>query len=114
VDKVPSLKPSLRGHGSDAVERGRTLFESAAVGCTTCHTGRDFTNGSSYDIGTGGTFQVPQLHSLAARAPFMHDGCAATLADRFGSKCGGDQRHGNTSQLSPAEIGDLIAYLETL
>jgi hypothetical protein len=115
VDRVPALKPSLRGgHDDAAVARGKALFDSAAVGCVTCHAGSDFTNGSNYDVGTGGTFQVPQLHSLAARAPFMHDGCAATLADRFGTKCGGDQRHGNTAQLGAAEIGDLIAYLESL
>ena len=30
------------------------------------------------------------------RAPYMHDGCATTLADRF-TKCGGDARHGNTA-----------------
>jgi len=112
VDRVPAVKTP--GHDRDAIERGQALFTSAAVGCATCHTGSDLTNGNSYDVGTGGTFQVPQLHSLAARAPFMHDGCAATLADRFGTKCGGDLRHGNTSQLTPAEIGDLIAYLESL
>jgi cytochrome c peroxidase len=113
VDQVPAVKT---GHGRDAgaIERGQALFASAAVGCATCHSGGDFTNGNSYDVGTGGTFQVPQLHSLAARAPYMHDGCAATLADRFGNKCGGDLRHGNTSQLTAAEIGDLIAYLESL
>jgi hypothetical protein len=112
MDTIPGLK--TRGHDDSAIERGGALFRNPAVGCATCHNGADFTNGSSYDVGTGGAFQVPQLHSLAARAPFMHDGCAATLADRFGSKCGGDQRHGNTSQLTPAEIGDLIAYLESL
>lgn len=113
VDKVPTVKGG--GHlDADAVERGQKLFVSAAVGCATCHNGSDFTNGNSYDVGTGGTFQVPQLHSLAARAPFMHDGCAKTLADRFDGKCGGDVRHGNTSQLTKSEIGDLIAYLESL
>jgi mono/diheme cytochrome c family protein len=113
VDKVPALKGGRHGDAA-AIDRGQALFLSAAVGCATCHNGNDFTNGNSYDVGTGGTFQVPQLHSLAARAPFMHDGCASTLAERFSSKCGGDVRHGNTSQLTQSEIGDLIAYLETL
>ena len=113
VDTVPVLKGAAHGDKA-AIERGQQLFVSAAVGCATCHNGNDFTNGNSYDVGTGGTFQVPQLHSLAARAPYMHDGCATTLADRFGGKCGGDVRHGNTSQLTQSEIGDLIAYLESL
>jgi len=43
----------------------------------------------------------------------MHDGCAATLRDRFGA-CGGGELHGHTSQLTPAQIDDLVAYLESL
>ena len=113
VDRVPAVKGVAHGDRA-AIERGQQLFVSPAVGCNSCHNGADFTNGNSYDVGTGGTFQVPQLHSLAARAPYMHDGCAKTLADRFDGKCGGDVRHGNTSQLTQSEIGDLIAYLESL
>ena len=44
----------------------------------------------------------------------MHDGCAATLRDRFNPACGGGDRHGVTSQLSSAQIDDLVAYLQTL
>jgi mono/diheme cytochrome c family protein len=113
LDQVPTIKPS-RWHGGEMVDRGKALFESSATGCTTCHRGADFTNGGSFDVGTGGAFQVPQLHNLAFRAPFMHNGCAKTLADRFGSACGGDDRHGLTSKLSQAQIADLIAYLESL
>jgi hypothetical protein len=43
----------------------------------------------------------------------MHTGCAATLAGRFDPSCGGNA-HGNTSQLSPDQVSDLIAFLETL
>jgi hypothetical protein len=49
------------------------------------------------------------------RAPFMHDGCATTLADRFSSStCGGGDKHGATSTLTPTQIADLTAYLQTL
>ncbi len=113
LDTVPTIKPS-RWHATEQVERGKTLFEGSATGCITCHKGADFTNGGSFDVGTGGAFQVPQLHNLAFRAPFMHNGCAKTLADRFGGACGGDDRHGLTSKLSQAQIADLIAYLESL
>jgi cytochrome c peroxidase len=34
------------------------------------------------DVGTGSALQVPSLHGLALRAPYMHDGCAETLLDR--------------------------------
>jgi mono/diheme cytochrome c family protein len=113
LDQVPTIKPS-RWHAGEMVDRGKALFESSATACTTCHKGADFTNGGSFDVGTGGAFQVPQLHNLAFRAPFMHNGCAKTLADRFSSACGGDDRHGLTSRLTQAQIADLIAYLESL
>jgi YD repeat-containing protein len=113
LDQVPTIKPSP-WHAAEMVARGKALFEGSATGCTTCHRGSDFTSGGSFDVGTGGAFQVPQLHDLAFRAPFMHDGCAATLADRFTSGCGGDDRHGLTSKLGQAQIADLIAYLESL
>ncbi|WP_437548016.1 hypothetical protein WME97_48425 [Sorangium sp. So ce367] len=43
----------------------------------------------------------------------MHDGCAKTLRDRFDPVCGGD-RHGDVSALAPAQLDDLVAYLESL
>jgi hypothetical protein len=44
----------------------------------------------------------------------MHNGCAATLADRFGNaSCSGGE-HGLTSTLSAAQVGDLTTYLQSL
>lgn len=97
----------------EAVERGRMLFADKDVGCASCHNGPKHTNNQTVDVGTGGSFQVPWLVGLAARAPFLHTGCATTLRDRFGP-CGGGDKHGRTSQLSAAQISDLVAYLETL
>jgi hypothetical protein len=57
---------------------------------------------------------VPSLVGIGYRAPFIHDGCAATLRDRFDPKCGGGDLHGKTSGLTEEQIGDLVAYLETL
>ncbi|MDB4958625.1 MAG: cytochrome peroxidase [Myxococcales bacterium] len=98
---------------ADAVARGSALFESADTMCTTCHRGALYTNSKLVDVGTGGTFKVPSLVGVAARPPFMHNGCAATLRDRFGA-CGGGDTHGHTSQLTPAQVDDLVAFLETL
>ena len=97
-----------------AVQRGAALFnDTQNVGCVTCHAGTRFSNNASMDVGTGRTFQVPSLLGIGTRGPFMHDGCAATLRDRFNPACGGD-RHGVTAQLSSAQIDDLIAYLNSL
>jgi cytochrome c peroxidase len=64
-------------------------------------------------VNTGGSFQVPSLLGIAWRAPYMHQGCAATLDERFGF-CGGGDGHGTTSHLTPEQLSDLVAYLETL
>jgi hypothetical protein len=96
-----------------AVARGWALFTDPAVDCASCHTGPHLTSNLDADVGTGGRFQVPSLVGLGTRAPYLHDGCAATLRDRFG-KCGGGDAHGHTSQLAPAALDDLIAYLDSL
>jgi hypothetical protein len=58
--------------------------------------------------------QVPSLIGVGYRAPLMHDGCAATLLDRFTPECGGGDNHGRTSQLSANDLNDLIAYMQSL
>jgi hypothetical protein len=93
------------------VARGNALFHGKAA-CAACHNGPHFTNNATLDVGTGGSFQVPPLVGLRWRAPYMHDGCALTLADRFGP-CA-TPGHGATGTLSSTETADLISYLETL
>ena len=45
----------------------------------------------------------------------MHNGCAATLEERFArAECGGGDLHGKTSHLAPDQLSDLVAYLEIL
>lgn len=92
---------------------GQVLFNDPSVGCASCHSGSRLTNNQSMNVNTGGSFQVPSLLGIAWRAPYMHHGCAATLADRFGP-CGGGDTHGQTAQLTIDQRADLIAYLETL
>lgn len=113
LETVPALKPSLPVD-RDAVERGKWLFRSSELACSGCHGGRLYSYNLILDVGTGGKFKTPSLRGLAARAPYLHDGCAVTLAGRFSPACGGGDHHGHTSQLSRAQIDDLVAYLETL
>ena len=98
---------------SDAALRGRDLFVSDEVGCADCHEGARLTNNDTADVGTGAAFQVPSLIGVGTRAPYMHDGCAQTLEERFETWCGGNQ-HGNVDHLDDEQLADLIAYLETL
>lgn len=116
IDTIPVIATSPAVDEA-AVARGRTLFESEAVGCASCHSGERYTNDKNEDVGTGNgrAFQVPSLRGIALRGPFMHDGCAQTLTDRFApGACGGGDKHGKTSHLSVEEIADLVSYLETL
>jgi mono/diheme cytochrome c family protein len=106
--------PAAPSGDAAAVARGRALFASPAVGCATCHAGAHLTDNKNHDVGTGGELQTPSLVGVGWRAPFMHDGCAPTLAARFDAGCGGGDRHGVTSKLSAAELADLVAYLESL
>ena len=108
---LPAL-PAPTGLDAAAVARGQALFASSATGCASCHAGPRFTSSITVDVGTGDRFQVPSLVGVGSRAPFLHDGCAPTLTDRFGA-CGGAS-HGNTSTLSTGDIGDLVTYLQTL
>jgi cytochrome c553 len=117
IDAIPRYPASPTGTQAQ-IAHGAQLFGS--TGCAACHSGAHFTNDQNVDVGTGAagqTFQVPTLLGVAARAPYMHDGCAATLADRFDpaqAGCNGGEMHGHTAQLSSSDVGDLIAYLETL
>lgn len=94
--------------------RGQVLFESPAVGCLTCHSGAKLTNNQTMNAGVGGAFQVPSLIGVSWRAPYLHDGRAPQLVDRFNPSLGGGDQHGQTSQLTTSQIDDLVQYLETL
>jgi mono/diheme cytochrome c family protein len=114
IDTIPAVAISPVADVA-AVERGRAIFNDAKAACSTCHSGPRLTNNQSVDVGTLGMMQVPSLRGLAARAPYMHDGCAKTLEERFtNTACGGGDQHGQTSHLSTDQIVDLVRYLETL
>lgn len=109
--------PAIRDASDAAVARGDTLFHSMDVGCSACHSGDHFTDNANVWVGTttaDTTLQVPSLIAIGYRAPFLHNGCAGTLLDRFDPACGGGDNHGHTSALTDAEKTDLVAYLESL
>jgi hypothetical protein len=95
-----------------AASAGRTVFDSSAAQCSSCHSGAKLTNNQTVDVGTGGKFQVPPLVGVGWRTPLLHGGCASTIADRFGM-CS-TKGHGDISKLSSQDIANLTAFLETL
>ena len=118
VPAAPSRKDATH-RLSPAQARGKAIFESAATGCVSCHSGEDYTNHATLDIGSqaGPTdrldFQVPVLHGLARSAPYMHDGSARTLEDLVLQWVKTD-RMGQGSHLNAQELDDLIRFLESL
>lgn len=122
---------------SPAAKRGSTLFTGKA-GCSGCHNGWAFTDGSFHDIGTARgddigrgrqfptslklrfAFKVPTLRDVARRAPYMHDGSVPTLegvVDLYNR--GGVERPSRSLEirrlgLTANERVDLIAFLRTL
>jgi cytochrome c peroxidase len=116
LDGLPR-PPAIRDASEAAVARGDALFHSTDIGCAGCHTGDHFTNNGNAWVGTTSSdalLQVPSLIAVGYRAPFLHNGCAATLIDRFDPACGGGDNHGHTSTLRDTEKADLVAYLESL
>ena len=118
VDDVIEGTPAVREprkvapEHAEIVLRGAALFGSTAS-CSTCHSGAKLTNNTTVDVGTGGAFQVPPLVGVGWRTPLLHNGCASTIADRFGSVCS-TKGHGDISKLSSKDIANLTAFLETL
>jgi YVTN family beta-propeller protein len=100
-----------------AIERGKTLFYGKA-NCKSCHRGDAFTSDSPRAVVLDHQqkltpFDVPSLRGVSRTAPYLHDGRAATLREIF-EKHNPQQRHGRAHELTPVELGDLVAFLKSL
>lgn len=112
LDGLESPPGSLADRAAAA--RGRAVFEDEDVACSSCHAGAASTSEANRDVGTGDAYQVPSLRGVVHRAPYFHDGCAATLEDVVDGACETLDTHGVTSVLSGAQRADLLAYLRSL
>jgi YVTN family beta-propeller protein len=99
---------------TDAARRGEALFHGVAA-CGSCHPAPLFTDRKKHDVGTGmgekerkgSSFDTPSLRGLFDTAPYLHDGSAPTLREAV-------TRHTNASALSPSDLDDLVAFLESI
>ncbi len=116
------------GQLTPEAERGRKLFFATETKCATCHSGPYFTDSSLqakpfnlHDVGTGDSprekmgpkYDTPTLIGIYRTGPYLHDGRAKTLRDVL-TTCNAGDKHGKTSHLKPAEIDDLVAFLNAL
>ena len=120
LEPVTSPHRNEDGTLTEAAQRGEKLFQSEQVGCAQCHPSPLFTNLNSFEVGTATTtdrgsasFDTPTLAEGWRSPPFLHDGSATTLKEVL-TKANPKDQHGVTSKLTPDQINDLAAYLESL
>jgi cytochrome c peroxidase len=123
----PTRTPS--GPWTEAQKRGRELFFATqttdgreipyGMRCSTCHRPPLYTDRIPADVGTKGPndntllFDTPHLLGIAASAPYLHDGRAATLEEIWTVYNPKDQ-HGITNYMNKIQLNDLIEYLKRL
>ena len=96
--------------------RGRDLFFSDSLNCSSCHDGFNFTDYGFYNIALYetyedpgrwrvtedsldlGKFKVPTLRNIEYSAPYMHDGSIAGLEEVISFKMSGGAAHPNKSE----------------
>jgi cytochrome c peroxidase len=118
--------------------RGKNLFFSDELACSSCHSGFLFTNQSKQNIGLYdvyqdeglarltsnpddiGKFKVPTLRNIEVTAPYMHNGSLATLEEVVEHFNTGGVGHANQSDLvkplnlNEQEKQDLVNFLKSL
>lgn len=126
----PALSPHVDAPGKLTAEqlRGKELFFSKSTACATCHSGPYYSDSSLakpfklHDVGTGdgdpkermGTaYDTPTLLGIYRSAPYLHHGKAKSLREVLTTYNPKD-RHGKTSDLTPAQVDDLVAFLQAL
>ncbi|MBC8373726.1 MAG: c-type cytochrome, partial [Planctomycetes bacterium] len=121
---LKSIKPMpspflVNGELSEAAKRGKVLFEKKA-GCSACHSGKYYTDGEKYDVGTGKDseakkeFDTPMLIEVWRTAPYLYDGRAVTMLDLLQPKNNPKDMHGATTKLTEKERSDLAEYILSL
>jgi cytochrome c peroxidase len=100
--------------------RGKQLFASYEVGCSSCHESKEHAptgDGETHDIGSGAkgdaffAFATPSLRFVGGTAPYFHDGRYANVRELLKDT---DGRMGDTGQLSESDLDALVAYVESL
>ena len=127
VEKMkPVPSPYLvNGKLSARAQRGEKLFVKAK--CAECHTPDKKAPGGEplwtdlklYDVGvgaateTGRKFDTPTLAECWRTAPYLYDGRALTMEEVL-TICNPNDKHGETSKLTPEQIKDLAEYVLSL
>jgi YVTN family beta-propeller protein len=113
---LKSLRPLpspylINGKLSEKAVRGEKLFEK--LSCAECHSGPYFTDLNMHRIGENIEFEAgwdtPTLIEVWRTAPYLFNGCAATLKEVFSV-----YKHDISEKISEREIDDLVEYVNSL
>lgn len=88
---------------------GAEVFHRPEVGCAGCHSDANGAGAGVVSLMEIPALSIPPLVGIAATAPYLHNGWAATLEDVVERSREGVM--GDTSSLSVAEADALVAYL---
>lgn len=112
ISRLPPVRTPMRD--AAMVARGRKLFDSAGLGCRTCHDGPSLTDQGRHKLSSDlAESDTPSLLGLAASAPYYHDGSAATLEALLRDR-GAVHGMAETARMPDKDLADLVAFLETL
>jgi DNA-binding beta-propeller fold protein YncE len=117
------VPPRRGGELTDEERRGKEIFLSGEAACSSCHVPESgYSNQiamplpprptrAGYDEDPRRDYKTPQLMSLAGRAPYFHDGHAASLEELVEKN---ENWMGRTKHLDAEGRKALVAFLRTL
>ena len=113
LEALPAPKAPTRDVAM--VTRGKQLFDSAELGCASCHDGKAYTDREKHKLASATLPEAdtPSLIGLAASAPYFHDGSAVTIEALLRDR-GAVHGMAESAKLSDTQVADLTAYLESL
>ncbi|MBR5626590.1 MAG: hypothetical protein IKW74_03085 [Thermoguttaceae bacterium] len=121
---LSSLKPVpspylIDGKLSESAQRGKILFESDRIGCSSCHPEPLFTDLQLHRVGSQdpndflNKFDTPTLIEVWRTAPYLNTGAYTTIRDVLQTGKHG-MKDGCFENLPPQEQDDLIEYVLSL
>ncbi len=116
LESLPSVRANQPTNVAilSSQKRGQNVFNRKDVGCRSCHSGKNYSDGKTYEFSDDiPHVNTPSLLGLAASAPYYHDGSAASLRDLV-LENGSVHGMGDLESLKSQEVDDLVAFLETL
>jgi hypothetical protein len=123
VESLPRVRPWPAAQRDAVAERrGYAVFQRA--GCERCHAPPAFTSLGQLPLAalfprlaatltTKEQLDVPSLLSVSTSAPYLHDGRADSLRAVL-AEHNPDNLHGDTRDLTQADLNDLLQFLESL